>query len=256
MYGLRCLVLLSLLGNGLALSPNARWHGSARLVPSARCAASAVAVALPKERSWLARGLLGDERRTPIRSSLKREVMKKTVGMIPEDAIDTAVAVTLQLVEEAVPGGLDKLLSPGELQKQKVKLQADLGKRLAASIDTPLGDAAEQKLGTLIVGALFDSLTTSELLSPADERMIILERKLADVKAEMGLLWLSRVRLARVLRSTVVRAASFLVVAASSVLFGLDVLGHLKLVAPARLKQLVVAQLAAWALLLMGWLAK
>ena len=60
--------------------------------------------------------------------------------------------------------------------------------RVAEAADTPLGDAIEAKLGGAVVDALFELVASStELLSTPRERLIVLERKISDVKGELGL---------------------------------------------------------------------
>ena len=95
------------------------------------------------------------------------------------------------------PGGLDKLLlKPGELKKQRDSLRRDLAKRLAANIETPLGDELEEKLGGYAIDAVLDqALSNNEFLQSASERLGNLEKKLDEVKAEMGLLSLAGYRL-------------------------------------------------------------
>ena len=146
----------------------------------------------------LSRTLFGDPCKAPIRSVIKDQLSKKTIGLCQPDLIDPLLDEMFSLLEKssASSGGLEKLLlRPGELQKQRDSLKRDLSKRLAANVDTPLGDALEEKLGGFAIDTVLDQALSNEFLrSPAD-RLASLERKLVDVKLEMGLISLAWFRL-------------------------------------------------------------
>jgi hypothetical protein len=63
-------------------------------------------------------------------------------------------------------------------------------------VDTGLGDQLEAKLASMVVDATIDLvLAEADFLKPPAERLAALEQKVADVKAEMGLLRLLGYRL-------------------------------------------------------------
>ena len=173
--------------------------------------------------SDLSRTLFGDPRKAPIRSVIKDQFSKKTIGLCPPDLIDPVLDEMFRLLEKssASSGGLEKLLlKPGELQKQRDSLKRDLSKRLAANVETPLGDALEEKLGSFAIDAVLDqALSNDFLLSPAD-RLASLERKLIDVKLEMGLVSLAWFRLKAKWKLPAVKAAmATIIVVGSGVLY-------------------------------------
>lgn len=169
-----------------------------------------------RQPPWLVRVVLGDKTKAPLRRTVKRQLAKSSAGMVPPEFLDFAVDEAFNMLDaggSVAPGGLEKLLTkPGELQSRRESLRRDLAKRLAASIDTPLGDEVEERLGGMIVDALVDdALAKADFLVTPSQRLEDLEGRVADVKAEMGLLRLALHRLTRAARSKLVREAGRLI---------------------------------------------
>ena len=224
---------------------------------------------LPLARSTvrldLSRALFGDSRKAPIRSAIKEQFTKKTIGLCPPDLIDYVLNESFSLLEKmsASSGGLEKLLlRPGELQKQRNSLRRDLSKRLAANVDTPLGNELEEKLGGFAIDAVLDqALSNNEfLLSPSD-RLASLERKLTDVKLEMGLVSLALYRIKHTLRIPAVKLLTISLVvtaaAAGGLLFYAPAAPHVRSIAAlAGAKAIAcVNALARWLAVMTGGLA-
>jgi hypothetical protein len=149
-----------------------------RRPPRARLAASA-----------LSRALLGDPSKAPLRSVLKTQLQRKTASLFPEEIAELALDQAFDLLPKLVPGGLDRLLQPGELQRRRNSLRDDLSSQLAKGLDTPLGDELEKKLGAMVVDLILDDLiANSDFLRSPEDRLAGLDAKVADTKAEMGLL--------------------------------------------------------------------
>ena len=136
----------------------------------------------------VARALFGDPTKAPLRNAVRQKLRDATWNMAPTAVVDAAVDASFELLARK---GLDKIDATA-LKKRKNELRSEVSRRVAAAADTPLGDDIEAKLGGAVVDALFDQVTSStELLSTPRERLIVLERKVDDVKCEMGLIRLT-----------------------------------------------------------------
>eukprot|EP00629_Pelagomonadales_sp_RCC1024_P009230 CAMPEP_0119260284 /NCGR_PEP_ID=MMETSP1329-20130426/746_1 /TAXON_ID=114041 /ORGANISM="Genus nov. species nov., Strain RCC1024" /LENGTH=212 /DNA_ID=CAMNT_0007259705 /DNA_START=209 /DNA_END=847 /DNA_ORIENTATION=- len=160
---------------------------------AARPRRRAVPTLMPASR--VSRFFLGDRSKAPLRALVKSKLEKSTFGFAPE-LVDIAVDAGFEQLEAAAQRrGLDAVES-GALQKQRDAISRDVAKKVAATIETPLGDALEEKLAGAVVDALLDQVmeNASFLRGPAD-RLAALEEDVADVKAEMGLVRLVGYRL-------------------------------------------------------------
>ena len=166
-------------------------------------------------QSSLSKLLLGDRSQAPVRQAIKEQLRRSSAGIVPEDLADLALDQAFGLLEAYTPGGLEKLLlEPGELQKKREPLRRDLSKRLAATIETPLGDELEERLGMMILDAVIDdALARADFLASPSKRLAELERKLSLVKAEMGVFRLGWYRLRQLAAS---RAGKFVLLSAVS----------------------------------------
>ena len=126
----------------------------AHRAPQPRMLASPISRAFATSR----RAWLGDETKAPLRSALKQQLERKTAGLVPEATADMALDMVFRLMPKVVPGGLDKLIQPGELQKRRDALRDDVARQLAASLETPLGDEMERRLGGMVVDLVIDEL--------------------------------------------------------------------------------------------------
>ena len=132
----------------------------------------------------LARALLGDPTKAPLRNAVRETLKEATWGLAPTAVVDATVDASFLLLAKR---DLDKL-DAATLKRRKNELRSEVSRRVAEAADTPLGDAIEAKLGGAVVDALFELVASStELLSTPRERLIVLERKISDVKGELGL---------------------------------------------------------------------
>lgn len=171
--------------------------GALRLSVSPRAWTLPARAAQPLLTLQLTRALLGDKRRGPLKTAIKTRLQNQVPLAIPDQLIDEALDRALETVENIAPGGLQRALTePGALQKQREKLRRELSQGFAAAVDTGLGDQLEEQVGALLIDAVIDLVVSeADFLKPATERLADLEEKLADVKAEMGLLRLACYRL-------------------------------------------------------------
>lgn len=147
-------------------------------------------------RPWLAKVLLGDTSKSPIKASLRKQLKFPGAKLIPDDLIDAVIDQLLRTADAIIPGGFQKLLTkPGLLQGQREQLRREWAKKLAQSINTGLGDEIERQLGEALIDAFISLLLEeADFLKPPAQRLNALEAKAADVKAEMGLLRLLALR--------------------------------------------------------------
>mmetsp|Transcript_14649 Transcript_14649/g.43772 ORF Transcript_14649/g.43772 Transcript_14649/m.43772 type:complete len:269 (-) Transcript_14649:860-1666(-) len=134
---------------------------------AARPRRRAVPTLMPASR--VSRFFLGDRSKAPLRALVKSKLEKSTFGFAPE-LVDIAVDAGFEQLEAAAQRrGLDAVES-GALQKQRDAISRDVAKKVAATIETPLGDALEEKLAGAVVDALLDQVmeNASFLRGPAD----------------------------------------------------------------------------------------
>ena len=153
----------------------------------------------------VARALFGDPTKAPLRNAVREKLRQATWSMAPTAVVDAAVDASFLLLAKR---GLDKL-DAATLKRRKNELRSEVSRRVAEAAETPLGDAIEAKLGGAVVDALFELVASStELLSTPRERLIVLERKISDVKGELGLFRLAWHRVRKHARAILLAGAT------------------------------------------------
>ena len=84
--------------------------------------------------------LFGDPREAPIRGAVGAQLMKSSFSVASPEVYDSAVDIAFDTIDKLVPGGLNKLLEPDELERRRADLRKSVSERLATEIDSPLGD--------------------------------------------------------------------------------------------------------------------